>query len=126
MGAFKRAVNLFYFFSSRKAVESSVVTRTGKKDEVPTSGSLPTESLLDVGVGHAELGCSGAWNPWQTEPSGNELVLQRPLVSSPTFLPPRWTRQAGGGDSMPVSQETVCGPGPRHTVHELIIQQPQP
>lgn len=56
MGAFKRAVNLFYFFSSRKAVESSVVTRTGQKDEVPTSGSLPTGSLLDVGVGHAELG----------------------------------------------------------------------
>lgn len=55
-------------------------------------------------LGTRNSGCSGAWNPWQTEPSESELVPQRPLVSSPTFLPPRWTLQAGDGDPMPVSQ----------------------
>lgn len=120
MGAFNIAVNLFYFFSSKQAAESSMATWTGQQCEVPVSGSFPTLSLWDVvGWGAQAPGCPGAGSPWRAEPSGNDRCHSALWCPAPRCALP------DGGSGEPRARARACPRHPRAGLRQP-FQQRQP
>lgn len=85
MGKFCRVVNLFISFLPENLSNPQWQLRVSQNKQFPFSGSLAAPRLLEAVV-CIQNGLLWGRNLWWKEPSGNELVPQRPLVSR--WLPP--------------------------------------